>query len=83
MGLLLDISPRILEKVLVLRRLYRHRSRRFTPLTKNQILSEKEYRDMREKYEDDFDAGMGAEAVKKLLQDIDLEAAVRAACAPS
>ena len=37
------------------------------PLTKNQILSEKEYRDMREKYEDDFDAGMGAEAVKKLL----------------
>ena len=41
---------------------------------KNQILSEKEYRDLREKYEDDFDAGMGAEAVKKLLADIDLEA---------
>ena len=40
---------------------------------KNQILSEKEYRDMREKYEDDFDAGMGAEAVKKLLQQVDLE----------
>ncbi|MEE0786573.1 MAG: DNA-directed RNA polymerase subunit beta', partial [Oscillospiraceae bacterium] len=39
----------------------------------NQILSEKEYRDMREKYEDDFEAGLGAEAVKKLLQDIDLE----------
>ena len=35
-----------------------------SPLAKNQILSEKEYRDMREKYEDDFDAGMGAEAVK-------------------
>ncbi len=46
-----------------------------SPLAKNQILSEKEYRDMREKYEDDFDAGMGAEAVKKLLlADIDLEA---------
>ena len=45
-----------------------------TPLTKNQILSEKEYRDYREKYEDDFQAGMGAEAVKKLLQDVDLEA---------
>ena len=44
-----------------------------TPLMRNQILSEKEYRDMREKYEDDFDAGMGAEAVKKLLQQIDLE----------
>ena len=41
---------------------------------RNQILSEKEYRDMREKYEDDFDAGMGAEAVKKLLQQVDLEA---------
>ncbi len=41
---------------------------------KNQILTEKEYRDMREKYEDDFDAGMGAEAIKKLLQQIDLEA---------
>ena len=40
---------------------------------KNQILTEKEYRDMREKYEDDFDAGMGAESVKKLLADIDLE----------
>src|SRR5699024_9646345 len=45
----------------------------FSPLAKNQILSEKEYRDMREKYEDDFEAGMGAEAVKKLLQDINLE----------
>ena len=45
----------------------------FSPLAKNQILSEKEYRDMREKYEDDFDAGMGAEAVKKLLQQIDLD----------
>ena len=45
----------------------------YTPLSRNQILSEKEYRDMREKYEDDFDAGMGAEAVKKLLQQIDLE----------
>ena len=44
-----------------------------TPLAQNQILSEKEYRDMREKYEDDFRAGMGAEAVKELLQQIDLE----------
>ena len=40
------------------------------PLAKNQILSEKEYRDMREKYEDDFKAGMGAEAVKELLDAI-------------
>ena len=72
MGLLLDISPRILEKVLYFAS-YIVIDPGFTPLSKNQILSEKEYRDMREKYEDDFDAGMGAEAVKKLLQQIDLE----------
>ena len=72
MGLLLDISPRILEKVLYFAA-YIVIDPGFSPLTKNQILSEKEYRDMREKYEDDFDAGMGAEAVKKLLQQIDLE----------
>ena len=73
MGLLLDISPRILEKVLYFAS-YIVIDPGFTPLSRNQILSEKEYRDMREKYEDDFDAGMGAEAVKKLLQDVDLEA---------
>ena len=72
MGLLLDISPRILEKVLYFAA-YIVTDPGFSPLAKNQILSEKEYRDMREKYEDDFDAGMGAEAVKKLLQQIDLE----------
>ncbi len=72
MGLLLDISPRILEKVLYFAN-YIVTDAGETPLMKNQILSEKEYRDMREKYEDDFQAGMGAEAVKKLLADIDLE----------
>ncbi|MGI5963689.1 MAG: DNA-directed RNA polymerase subunit beta' [Lawsonibacter sp.] len=72
MGRLLDISPRILEKVLYFAA-YIVIDPGFSPLAKNQILSEKEYRDMREKYEDDFDAGMGAEAVKKLLQQIDLE----------
>ena len=72
MGLLLDISPRILEKVLYFAS-YIVTDPGFSPLTKNQILTEKEYRDMREKYEDDFEAGMGAEAVKKLLQDINLE----------
>ncbi len=72
MGLLLDISPRILEKVLYFIA-YIVIDPGFSPLAKNQILSEKEYRDMREKYEDDFDAGMGAEAVKKLLQQIDLD----------
>ena len=72
MGLLLDISPRILEKVLYFAA-YIVTDPGETPLLRNQLLSEKEYRDMREKYEDDFDAGMGAEAVKKLLQQIDLE----------
>ena len=73
MGLLLDISPRILEKVLYFAN-YIVTDPGETPLSRNQILSEKEYRDYREKYEDDFQAGMGAEAVKKLLQDVDLEA---------
>ncbi len=72
MGLLLDISPRILEKVLYFAN-YIVTDPGDCPLAKNQILSEKEYRDMREKYEDDFKAGMGAEAVKELLQQIDLE----------
>ena len=72
MGLLLDISPRILEKVLYFAA-YIVTDPGFSPLAKNQILTEKEYQDMREKYEDDFDAGMGAEAVQKLLADIDLE----------
>ena len=72
MGLLLDLSPRILEKVLYFAA-YIVTDPGYAPLTKNQILSEKEYRDLREKYEDDFEAGMGAEAVKKLLSDIDLE----------
>ena len=76
MGLLLDISPRILEKVLYFAS-YIVTDPGETPLMKNQILSEKEYRDYREKYEDDFQAGMGAEAVKKLLQDVDLEALSR------
>ena len=72
MGLLLDISPRILEKVLYFAN-YIVTDPGDCPLAKCQILTEKEYRDMREKYEDDFKAGMGAEAVKELLADIDLE----------
>ena len=70
MGLLLDLTPRILEKVLYFAS-YIVTDPGMAPLQKNQILSEKEYRDMREKYEDDFSAGMGAEAVKQLLSDID------------
>ncbi len=72
MGLILDISPRILEKVLYFAA-YIVTDPGETPLIRNQILSEKEYRDMREKYEDDFKAGMGAEAIKELLERIDCE----------
>ena len=72
MGLLLDISPRILEKVLYFAN-YIVTDPGETPLIRNQILTEKEYRDMREKYEDDFQAGMGAEAVKKLLAIVGLD----------
>ena len=74
MGLLLDISPRILEKVLYFANyIVTDPGPDYTHLTKNQILSDAEYRKLREYYEDDFQAGMGAEAVKKLLQDLDLE----------
>ena len=72
MGLILDISPRDLEKVLYFSR-YIVTDPGDTELEKNQILSEKEYLDMREKYEDDFKAGMGAEAIKDLLCQIDVE----------
>ena len=72
MGLILDISPKILEKVLYFAA-YIVTDPGDTPLEQNQILSEKEYRDYREKYEDDFRAGMGAEAVKELLEKINLE----------
>ena len=72
MGLILDLTPRILEKVLYFGS-YIVTDPGFTPLQKCRLLTEKEYRDFREKYEDDFDAGMGAEAIKKLLQDIDCE----------
>ncbi len=72
MGLILDISPKILEKVLYFAA-YIVTDPGDTPLERAQILSEKDYRDYREKYEDDFKAGMGAEAVKELLAQIDLE----------
>ena len=73
MGLLLDISPRLLEKVLYFAS-YIVLDPGSTPLEKKQLLSEKEYRDYYEKYENDFTVGMGAEAIKKLLEEIDLEA---------
>ncbi|MBO5913158.1 MAG: DNA-directed RNA polymerase subunit beta', partial [Clostridia bacterium] len=72
MGLVLDVSPRILEQVLYFSQ-YIVTDPGSTPLQKKQLLNEQQYNDMREKYEDDFEAGMGAEAIKKLLCEIDVE----------
>ena len=73
MGLLLDISPRLLEKVLYFAQ-YIVLDPGSAPVEKKQLLSEREYRDLYEKYEDDFRVGMGAEAIKELLAELDLEA---------
>lgn len=73
MGLILDISPRMLEKVLYFALYIVTDPGKARELVKYQFLTEREYRDLKEKYEDDFEALMGAEAVKKLLAEIDLE----------
>ena len=76
MGLLLNISPRLLEKVLYFAA-YIVINPGIIPetrLKKYALLTEKEYRDLREAYEDEFEAGMGAEAIKRLLSELNLEA---------
>ena len=73
MGLLLNLSPKLLEKVLYFAQ-YIVIDPGETPLAENQLLTEQQYREYREKYEDDFRAGMGAEAIKELLAKIDLKA---------
>ena len=72
-GLMLDLSPRLLEKVLYFAA-YIVTDPGMTPLEEKQLLSEKKYRDMRERYEDEFKASMGAEAIQELLAKIDLDA---------
>ncbi len=72
MGLLLDMSPRSLEKILYFAS-YVVIDPGQTPLSKKQVLTEKEYRDSVEKFGLSFKASMGAEAVKELLLEIDLE----------
>lgn len=73
MGLLLDMSPRSLEKILYFAS-YVVIDPGQTPLSRKQVLTEKEYRDSVEKFGLSFKASMGAEAVKELLLEIDLEA---------
>ncbi|MDD6483429.1 MAG: DNA-directed RNA polymerase subunit beta' [Clostridiales bacterium] len=73
LGLILDISPRQLEKVLYFAS-YIVTDPGRSNLAPQQVLSEREYREAREKYGDTFVAGMGAESIKELLEHIDLDA---------
>ncbi|WP_039767334.1 DNA-directed RNA polymerase subunit beta' [Caldicellulosiruptor sp. F32] len=73
MGLILDMTPRNLEKVLYFAAYVVIDPGDVPNLEKKQILSEKEYRELKEKYGDRFRAGMGAEAIKELLKEIDLD----------
>lgn len=77
MGLVLDMSPRALEEVIYFAA-YIVTDPGSTPLEKKQLLSEKEYRSYYDKYGNNFKAQMGAEAIRKLLQDLDLEKEVDA-----
>lgn len=77
MGLVLDMSPRSLEEVIYFVS-YVVVDPGSTPLEKKQLLSEKEYRTYREKYGSAFTAMMGAEAIKRLLSEIDLDKEVEA-----
>ncbi|HAI86589.1 MAG TPA: DNA-directed RNA polymerase subunit beta', partial [Firmicutes bacterium] len=72
MGLLLDMSPRALEKILYFAS-YIVTDPGDTPLARKQLLTEAEYRDYRDKYGQLFRALMGAEAVEELLRQIDLD----------
>ncbi len=72
MGLILDLSPRTLEKVLYFAS-YIVLDKGNTDLSYKQVLNEKEYQEAREKYGSAFRVGMGAESIQELLQAIDLE----------
>ena len=72
MGLILDLSPRILEKVLYFAS-YIVTDAGTSGLNKKQLLLENEYRAAREQYGNTFKAEMGAEAIQKLLQELDLD----------
>ncbi|MBD9121563.1 MAG: DNA-directed RNA polymerase subunit beta' [Ruminococcaceae bacterium] len=72
-SLMLDISPKALEQVLYFASYIVIDPGEAREISKMQILTETEYRDLYEKYEDDFRAGMGAEAIKEVLTEIDLD----------
>ena len=75
MGLVLDMSPRSLEEIIYFAS-YVVTKAGDTPLTEKQLLSEREYRELKQEYGSAFEAGMGAEAVQTLLSNVDLEAEV-------
>ncbi len=72
LGLVMDMSPRSLEKALYFVS-YIVIEAGDTPLSERQLLSESEYRDAKRKYGTEFKAGMGAEAIKEILKNIDLD----------
>ncbi|MFZ7133697.1 MAG: DNA-directed RNA polymerase subunit beta' [Eubacteriales bacterium] len=76
MGLILDMSPRSLEKVLYFAQFIVTESGD-TPLSDKQILTELEYREYKDVYGDSFQAGMGAEAIKKVLGKIELDKEIK------
>ena len=72
MGAILDMTTRLLERVLYFAR-YIVIDPGTTPLEKKQLLTDAEYKSAREKYGDEFRAGMGAESIKALLEEVDLD----------
>ena len=78
MGLMLDLSPRVLEKVLYFAN-YIVLDKGTSELQYKQVLTEREFQEAREKYGMTFRVGMGAEAVKELLEAIDMEKRIRRA----
>ncbi|KRN89848.1 DNA-directed RNA polymerase subunit beta [Ligilactobacillus ceti DSM 22408] len=72
MGLVLDMSPRALEEIIYFAS-YVVTDAGETPLERKQLLTEREYREKREEYGQGFKASMGAEAIRTLLHDVDLE----------
>ncbi len=73
MGLVLDITPKNLEQVLYFSQYIVIDPGTVDEIQKKQLLTETQYRELREKYDDEFEAGMGAESIKKLLEEIDLD----------
>ena len=73
MGLVLEVTPKELEQVLYFSQYIVIDAGGVPGLRDKQLLTETQYRELRETYDDDFEAGMGAEAIKTLLEKIDLD----------